>query len=73
MQAKKAADSEHGKETEQHRRRRHAGNVKAEMDGSEQAAEYVIEDQGEQQEGATRQEADSKYQISDVQGVSTSA
>jgi hypothetical protein len=48
VEPKQAADAEHGEESEQHGRRRHAGNVKAEMDGPEQAAEDVIEDKGEQ-------------------------
>jgi hypothetical protein len=41
------------------------------MDGSKQAAEDVIEDKGEQQESAPRQEADAEDQIGDVQGFST--
>src|SRR5487761_1768571 len=73
MKPKKAADAEHGEESEQHRRRRYAGNVKAEMDGSQHAAEYVVENQGEQQESAPRQEADAKDQIGDVQSTPTSA
>jgi hypothetical protein len=73
MESKKAADTEHREKAEQHWGRGHAGDVKAQMDRSEQATEDVIEDQREQQESAPREKADAKDQIGDVQSVPTSA
>ena len=43
VEAEQAADAEHGEEAEQHRGRRHTGDVEAEVDGAKQAAEDVVE------------------------------
>jgi hypothetical protein len=48
VQAEQSAHAEHGDETEQDGGRRHAADVETEVERAEQAAEYVVDDQGEQ-------------------------
>jgi hypothetical protein len=73
VEADQAADAEHGDKAEQHRGRRHSGDVKAEVDRPQHAAEDVVDDQGQQQQATPREEADSEYEVGGRQSFSTSA
>jgi hypothetical protein len=42
------------------------------MDGAEKAAEYVVDDQGEQEESAPEEEAGAEYEVGSVHALSTS-
>jgi hypothetical protein len=60
VKAEQTAHAEHGDEPEQHRGRGNPGDVKSQVDGAQQAAEDVVHDQGEQEQRASHQEADSE-------------
>src|ERR1700674_4124421 len=64
VEAEQTPDSKHRDEAEQHRGRGHAGDVKTNVDGPQQAAEDVVDDQGKQQHAAPRKEADAEYEVS---------
>jgi hypothetical protein len=72
VQAEQAARAEHGQEPEQEWRRRHTGDVEAQVQRAQQAAEDVVDDQGQQQETASQQQADSENQVGGAQGRTTS-
>src|SRR5712692_2263090 len=72
VEPEQATDSEHGDEAEQHGRRRHAGDVEADVYGAKKAAEDVVDDQGEQEEAAPEEEAGAEYEVSSVHALSTS-
>jgi hypothetical protein len=73
VQAEQPAHAEHGDEPQQDGRRRHAADVESQMESPEQAAEDVVDDQGEQQEAASDEEADTEYEIGGVQASTTCA
>src|SRR6185312_4851431 len=58
-----AADSEHGDEPKQDGRRRDAAEVEPEVDGVQDAAKKVVEDQGQEQQAAPDQKAGSEYEV----------
>src|SRR5713101_1357338 len=73
VEPEKAAHTEHGDEAEQHGRGRHSGDVEAQVDGPEEAAEDVVDDQGEQEESASQKEAGAEDEVGGVQALTTSA
>ena len=50
----------HRDEPEQKGRRRDARDVEAQVHGAQQASEYVVDDEGEQEQRASQQEADTE-------------
>src|ERR1700687_55906 len=61
-----------GKEPEEQGRGGHAGDVEAQVDGAEQAAEDVVDDQGEQEHSASDEEAGAEDEVGGVQALTTS-
>src|SRR5579864_520102 len=73
VQPEQAAHPEHGDEPEQQRCWRDPGDVEAQVNGPEEPAEDVVDDQGEQEEAAPQQQAHSEYEVSGAHAPTTSA
>src|SRR6266550_2071770 len=72
VNAKQASDSKHGDKAEEDGGWRNAAEVKTEMEGVQEPAQQVVEDQGQQQQAAPDKEASTEYEIGRAHSLSTS-